>query len=478
MLAKKRYSLATSGFVVLAFCIYLMWAVTQPFNSAPDESMRYQISQYIFQHQSLPLGGDPALRNPIWGISYGFTPILAQIIAAAFMKIASFFTQDAFALVVAARLVSVLCNTGTVIVCFKIADKLFSGLYRWMFVVFIALLPQFIYIGSYVNTDSLAIFTTSLIIYSWILGLESHWSRSSCILLAVSISLCALSYYNAFGFILCSVLLYFADRFITCRTVDGTKRQFWRDTGKQCALIIGIVCILAGWWYIRNAIIYNGDFLGLSTTNKYAQLYAQYDYKPSHINSGHNNHWTFMHMIFDHQWLRVSYKSMIGCFGYMRYYLNPKIYYLYSALWGTSVFGLLLWIVQKTIGRTKKALSDKKHDNKKQDDKTQDSNSEIQKAKRGTGKYLLYVTLLITIPIPVLLSIYYSYYGDFEPQGRYLLPMLIPMMFFITKGHEQLINRIFKNIWLKRSIQILICLWCVAVAFFSYFYVIVPYEIH
>jgi 4-amino-4-deoxy-L-arabinose transferase-like glycosyltransferase len=445
VLAKNRYRYAALGFVILAFCVYLTWAVTQPFDTAPDESMRYQISQYIFQHQSLPFGGDPTLRNPVWGISYGFTPYFAQIIAAVFMKVTSLFTRDTFALVVSARLVSVLCNTGTVAVCFKIADKLFSGLYRWMFVVFIAFLPQFIYIGSYVNSDS-----------SWIWGLKSHWSRSSCIMLAAGLSLCALSYYNAFGFILSSMLLYFVDRLITYRTETGMKRQFWKDTGKQSALIIALVCLLAGWWYVRNAIIYNGDFLGLSTTNKYAQLYAANDFKPSHINSGYNNHWTFMHMIFDHQWLKISYKSMIGCFGYMRYYLNPIIYYIYSAIWGISVLGLFSWIIHKLINRAK--TMGRTH-------------------KLNIKKYLLPVTLFISIPIPILLSIYYSYYSDFEPQGRYWLPMLIPMMFFITKGHEQLIDRVCTNIWLKRSVQILLCLWCTAIAFFSYFFVLVPHEL-
>ena len=43
MKAVKRDSLLTCGILVLLFGFYFLWAVTQPYNSAPDEYMRYQI---------------------------------------------------------------------------------------------------------------------------------------------------------------------------------------------------------------------------------------------------------------------------------------------------------------------------------------------------------------------------------------------------------------------------------------------------
>ena len=473
---QNRYRLAVAGFVTFAFLVYFAWAFIQPFNSAPDEYMRYQISQFIYQKGFLPLGSDPELINPIWGTSYGFTPILAYIIGAAFMKITSLFTTDSVALLMSARLVSVFCNTGTVIVCFRIADKLFSGLYRWMFVIFVAFLPQFIFIGSYVNNDAMAIFSTALIVCSWIHGLTSHWSRSSCIELAVGISVCALSYYNAYGFILCSILLYFADRLITYKVVlspdykfvkavdqhgyqDSKKdvkqpgkppisgrQQFWSQTGRQVGLIIAIVFILAGWWFIRNAIIYQGDFLGLRTSDHCAQINAQEAFKPSHL--PYNNHWNIWYILFDKRWLVISYKSLIGCFGYMEIWLNRAIYYGYTVLWGISGIGLFSWIINSLMRHT---------------------------LKLDLKKNLLPAVLLLTIPIPFLLSLYYSYYSDFQPQGRYLLPMLIPLMIFITKGLQLVIDKGFANIWIRRCIQILLCLLCVTAAVYCYFYILIPH---
>ena len=475
---QNRYRLAVAGFVTFAFLVYFAWAFIQPFNSAPDEYMRYQISQFIYQKGFLPLGSDPEIINPIWGTSYGFTPILAYIIGSAFMKITSLFTADSFALLMSARLVSVFCNTGTVIVCFKIADKLFSGLYRWMFVIFVAFLPQFIFIGSYVNTDAMAIFSTALIVYAWIHGLTSHWSRLSCILLAAGISVCALSYYNAYGFILCSILLYLADHLITYKavlrpkykfvkaavdqhecqdskrgvkqsgkpTISGTQ-QFWSQTGRQAGLIIAFVFILAGWWFIRNAIIYQGDFLGLRTSDHYAQINALEAFKPSHIDSAYNNHWNIWYLLFDKQWLVISYKSLIGCFGYMEIWLKPAIYYGYTILWGIGGIGLFSWIINGLLRHT---------------------------LNLDFKKNLLPFVLLLTIPIPFLLSLYYSYYSDFQPQGRYLLPMLIPLMIFITKGLQLIIDKMFVNIWIRRCIQILICLLIAAAAGYCYFYILIP----
>ena len=37
-------------FVFLAFILLTTWAMTQPFNSGPDEQMRYYVADYIYKH--------------------------------------------------------------------------------------------------------------------------------------------------------------------------------------------------------------------------------------------------------------------------------------------------------------------------------------------------------------------------------------------------------------------------------------------
>ena len=53
--------------------------------------------------------------------------------------------------------------------------------------------------------------------------------------------------------------------------------------------------------------------------------------------------------------------------------------------------------------------------------------------------------MVLTMIIPVALSIYYSYTSDFQPQGRYIMSLLIPLMLFTTIGIETILRWIFKD---------------------------------
>ena len=76
-------------FVMGALLFFLAWIL--PLNGGPDEEMRYLIPQYIYRHGTLPHGGDPEIRNKLWGISYGFHPILPYIFGGYLMKLVSVF---------------------------------------------------------------------------------------------------------------------------------------------------------------------------------------------------------------------------------------------------------------------------------------------------------------------------------------------------------------------------------------------------
>mgnify|MGYP000136219245 CR=1 FL=1 len=108
---KKHKQLILMIFLLGLFGYYLIWTISQPYNSCPDEGMKWDICKYVSEHNSIPDGRDESIRNPIWGISYAFQPILTYMICAMFMKIASIFTTNQFALVVSARLVSTISMT-------------------------------------------------------------------------------------------------------------------------------------------------------------------------------------------------------------------------------------------------------------------------------------------------------------------------------------------------------------------------------
>lgn len=412
-------------FIIFVFMFCFIWSMSQPYDSAPDEYMKYDVCKYIANNGSLPLGGDESIRNPIWGISYAFQPIFSYIISAIFMKIVMAITKltvDDFAVFVAARFVSVLSCTGTVIFIMKIAKKLFEDKkYQWMFIVFASLLPQYVFIGSYLNNDSFAIFTISIIIYSWIIGLENKWDTKSCISLALGIGFCALSYYNAYVYILCSIIM-FISSFINIKE----KKFNYKDMLKKGILITIIVFAICGWFFIRNAVLYNGDFLGLRTESEYAEKYAMDQYKPSNSVAPIAVGNSLKCMLIDMKWLSMTFKSFVATFGYMSI-LGP--WYLYRFFEIVIVLAVIGCIIDfKEIFWNK------------------------DKSKRK-----LHYFFIVAMILSVILSVGYSYMSDFQPQGRYIMPSVIPFMYFLISGLKKLIEFI-KFKYIKIGIILVFCL--------------------
>ena len=144
------------------YSFFLAWIL--PLNGGPDEEMRYLIPQYIYRHGTLPHGGDPEIRNKLWGISYGFHPILPYIFGGYLMRLVSVFNSSEHALLMAARFINVLLGMGFYWYVLQISRRLFRrGIFRVYFVALLALLPQLLYLFVYVNTDGIALFSTAMI---------------------------------------------------------------------------------------------------------------------------------------------------------------------------------------------------------------------------------------------------------------------------------------------------------------------------
>lgn len=418
---KRLFRLLEILYLIALFAFYTLWAWTQPMDAGPDEAMRYQIPTFIYENNALPHGGDPSIRNEIWGISYGFNPIFSYMISALFMKIVSIFTTADFALLMAARMVSVLFGVGTGYFAIQISKKLFPRAYRAPFVVLVTLLPQMVFIASYVNNDSMAFCSTAMIVYMWICGIETNWDKKTCIGLALSISLCALSYYNAYGFILCSILLFgFTSAFCQEKKFDYSNML------RKGIFISVIVLACISWWFIRNAILYDGDFLAREVAREYGELYAAPGFKPSDHPTPQNTGRTLKQMLFDDQWLYTTRLSFVGCFGYMQYLLPSSWYSFYLYPFYLGALGMILKLPSKFNPR---------------------------RNNKWNWEGLLHITFAIAMVIPIGLSIFYSYTSDYQAQGRYILPMIIPFSYFVIQGLATFIDFLFK----KKQVWIVTC---------------------
>lgn len=438
-ICKKNKKIIMTIFLIGLFCYYLIWTVSQPYNSCPDEGMKWDICKYIAEHNSIPDGRDESIRDSIWGISYAFQPILTYMICAVFVKIASIFTTQQFALVVAARLVSTISMTLTIYFVIKIANKLFKdkGIYKYLFIVFIAFQPITAFLASYINNDSTAILAISIIIYLWILGLESNWKTKHCILLGGAVGFCALTYYNAYGYILCSVLI--------CLSSAVLNKMDAKEIAKKALIVASVAFAVAGWWFVRNAIIYDGDILGTKTQNEYGDKYALEQYKPSVRKTPENSNESIWHMLNEDAWANTTAKSFVGIFGYHSILMSNKIYYSYLGLWLIGGLGCLLKFKDLFIYK-----------------------------KEEKSKYILNYIFIIAIIIPILLSIIYSYTSDFQPQGRYIMGIIIPFVYFVVNGIQTMLEKFIKSEKIRNIIIIMIMLLIIAISFKAIFSYVIP----
>lgn len=425
--------------VIGSLLFTLAWIL--PFNEGPDEQMRYLIPQYIYRHGTLPAGYDPEIRNATWGISYAYHPILPYIFGGYLMRLVGIFSDSEKALLMAARFVNVVIGMGFYWYVLQISRKLFQNrLFRCFFVVLLALLPQLLYLFTYVNTDGIAVFSSAIILYYWLLGIERHWDRGSCTGLAIGVSVCALSYFNAYGYALFSIILFVGSMIVIYRK-RGTKFCV-QAILKRGLFITAIVLLLCGWWFGRCAVLYEGDFLGLWIGDKYAELYAAEAYKPSVKKSLCEQGVALWEMLRSGEqggmdWLGASYRSTIAVFGPMKYYMGLDIYEISKRIFtigiiGTgihAVLGIWEWLRSRKQNRKPWVLS-------------------YENCKMETANFLLLqVSLVFCILIPILLSMYYSYCSDFQPQGRYIMPMIIPVMYFTASGVQRVYTLVFRK-WL------------------------------
>lgn len=447
-------------FLVSIFVFIFLWAVIAPFNASPDESMRYDIVNFIVQNGRLPDGRDPSIRHEIWGISYAFNPITPYIVGAWFINFVQLFTDHFDVTLMAARMVNIILGTLTAFLTLKIGKRLFSKEAAYFMAVLVAFLPGAVFIHSYINTDSMALFASTWIILCWVRGMQDGWSNRLCVELALALGVCTLSYYNAYGYLLLSAL-FFAGIFCKCQE----KQWDYKPMLKKGFLILGIVFLVAGWWFIRSAILYDGDFLGMKTSSMCAEMYAKEAYKPSNRETPQSLGMSLPGMLFwipSDEWhfnyMGTVAASFIGTFGFMDIFMPEN---WTKAYWTVLFIGAVgvLWnwkcFFRVAVRRVSKQTI-KEEGNKR-------IIITFIKDKVWNKENWLRVNLLFAGLIPCFLLLYYAYASDFQAQGRYLMPGCIPLMYFITLGFDTILKKVVKNETIRKWIfHILSVTWVVS----------------
>lgn len=409
-----------------------LWNGAPTFLNPPDEHGRILIPWYICQHGILPTGLEEETRVSGYGISYGLYTILPYVIQGYVMRFVSIFTNSVTALLYAARFVNVLSGTIMAYVVYLMSGKLFQDQWiKWLFCFGVMYLPQGMFLHTYVNTESMCLLSTAIIIYALVSAYQEGFTRKNCVILSVGIILCALSYYNAYGFILSSIFLFLAYfcKITTVKTGHTPKKWMiqcdWKQMLIKGAFIGTIVLLGIGWLFIRNYILYDGDFLGLATQEKLSIQYADPSVNPLTRPTPRNRGESILAMIFNFKFLRDTYVSFVANFGSFNIVGNILMYGVFFLIFCVGVAAVLF-------------LRHPKED--------------FISGQPMWKRTFFHASLLFCILMPVILWLYYCYAMDYQPQGRYLLPAVIPLMYYVARGYQKLTSLSKMSGWLRKGI--------------------------
>lgn len=417
---KKEYGLFSIyilGFMILSIVLVLNQplAVSPPmYGNPPDEVARYLVPQYICEYGKLPTGFEEEVRIKYHGFSYALYNAFPYIVQGYLMRFVSLFSDSELVLLFAARLVNVFFGTMMAVVIYLLSKELFQDMrFRWLFCFSVMYLPQNIFIHSYVNTDSCCMLATAMIVYGIVLIYFKSISVQSILWLSSGIILCALSYYNAYGYILSSIilfLLYFVKRKNNNIVYEWKKMLVW-------GTVISIVVFLGiGWWFIRCYILFDGDMLGLQTRMKMSILYADDVLNPLFVQTYKEMRYSILEMVKERNTFSVAFRSFIATYGSMSIIGSKYLYRIYKLFFLTGAIGLVYYLLDKK--EKKKILS------------------------KATA---FHINMIFCVLMPLILMLYYAYTIDYQAQGRYLLPSLIPLMYYTVKGIEKIAAVRWKN---------------------------------
>lgn len=403
------------GFFVMAMTLMLYQPHVDPVSevplSPPDEYFRMLIPKFICENGTLPTGLEEEVRITGCGFSYGLYNVLPYIIQGYFMRFVNLFTDSELMLLYAGRVINVVFGLLMAWVVYLLGKRVFKdSRFRWLFCFAVMYLPEALFVHTYINTDSCCMLSTAVILYALVWAYQDGFDYKNCAWLGVGIILCALSYYNAYGYILCSIVL-FAAFFIDKK---DRWRIDWKNMMKYGVFTGAIVLIGAGWWFVRSYFVLDGDILGLKTKECLALLYSLEETSP--LNTYCAKGIGIYRMLKENQFFQCLYDSFIAAFGSLSIRGNYWTYLSYKLFFGAGIVGFAgAWIFDKDMRKMK------------------------------FKQVFFHLNMFLCAVLPLIIMIDYAYTMNYQHQGRYILPSLIPIMYYTVRGIERLAALKIKN---------------------------------
>lgn len=400
-------------FLLLVFVLanHLVWAAIVPFAGfpygAPDEIHHFEVTRFIAQTGRMPIfgpdkdlyirvrpGAEDTIINRIYGWQALFPPG-AYILAGWLIRVLPplQYPQQVFV----ARLFSVLCNVCLIYLAHRIAALAFphDRFLVWGVPVLVGMIPQVVFVGSYHNPDALAMAATTA---SMLLGLRlvsEGWGRwTDALLLGLALSLVALAKMNGW---LVSAL------FTSLVVLLSAKKV--RALAARLPFVVGPPVLTLSLWFLFQQWHY-GDILARNVFG--AAWSADRPFSIPFAQQGYS----FLTFLLRTNWVELTFKSFWGVFGYMSVRLSPAVYW-----------GLLLVSLVSLAGLAKGVVARLKH-----------KSLDLRSGRVQMVCLFAFVTVVLIIGAAV-----HSFYNDYQPQGRYLFPAIVPICSLLLLGWRELL---------------------------------------
>lgn len=413
------------GYAITLFLIQLQY----PMGFYLEETMRYKIPMFIFKHGRLPTTFDPAVYDHHWGVSYANSPNGSFIIESIFMKVFSFFGVNDNHLYLVARGVNILFGCIFMFIIYKIAEELFdTAKKQYIFVVMIVFWNFVGHIFSFVYFEGLMLIGIAVVVLYLIKGIKTRWGINSCIGIGVGNGIILISYIDGIGYCFASMVAFIAT-YIFC--INKSKKYI--DMMKKGILIIFETFIISGWFYIRNYVLYR-SFLGKQMLKIKGA---------SNILSPKVMEARSKEQMFQLKGFLTWVKGQIVSFSGKTVNVQNKVFSILFLVLAIVILALFIMGIIRVFKSEWKQY--------------------------GNDKKIFTIVMLVGIISTFMLDWYYQAFHDYNPFfGRYLLPMIISLVFFIVKGLEYIEDKTIIKIISKGWIFII--LFMIVLYLFTYCY--------
>lgn len=404
----RHVTLIRVGLLVLITVWFISWAwsITPDLtniDSGPDESLRMRVPKYIATHGTLPTGYDGETIGSIGFWSYAFYPqLLGPIVSAGFMALASIGGFDDVAMIYVARMASVMFGVIAVYFVGKSAELVtrrrsrYAPWYGLGAMLLLACWPQFAFLSAYLNNDIVGFAGVTIVTYGLLQAILVKLTPKNCLWIGVGMTVCLLGYMNALGFVVAGVAL-------TTWLVWRHRPRVQRRILAMYLLVIPLV--VAGPFFVRNAMLYGGDVLGVAAFQARNSEWEQLTDIKSQTSYQEKSHGSLDELLFEDTYgRRLATESSIATFGQMS--INPPSallapYRLFIGMTLAAAAGLLLREIANAVA------------------------ARVWPSGRRTrvAAYFASASLLT-----IAMSVYYTYTIDYQPQGRYTLYLLVPLV--------------------------------------------------